>query len=320
MSLRSSIRRALGLAAPQRVTRSLDAAAGGRRWQGVGATSNLNSAIIASRAETGRRARYLAGSTALAASGVAVHVSAHVGTGIKPSSGHPDRETINGVFAIWTDRADADGLCDFYALQALAVRRMVVDGEAQILMLTGNDGALTLRMVPAEQLDGSMTRDLPGGGRIIAGVEFGASGRRVAYHIFLDRPGEFRRFRPVRIPAEDVIHMFRPETPGQVRGLSWFAPILLRLRDYDEAIDAQLMRQKISALLCGFVVNPDGGPASFDGETENGVLTASLEPGQMNALKPGEDVRLSDPARIGAEAIDFLKISAREIAAGLGVP
>lgn len=165
-----------------------------------------------------------------------------------------------------------------------------------------------------------MTRDLPGGGRIVAGVEFDAAGRWVFSHIFPDRPGQLRLLRAQRVPADDVIHMFRVDVPGQVRGLSWFAPILLRLRDLDTALDAQLVRQQVAALLCGFVVAPDGGAAGFDGETDNGATIPSLEPGQMHKLLPGEDVRFSDAARIGPEVIDFLRITQREIAAGLGVP
>lgn len=37
-------------------------------------------------------------------------------------------------------------------------------------------------------------------------------------------------------------------------------------------------------------------------------------------LSPGQDIRFSEAAPIGAEAIQFLTITAREIAAGLGLP
>ena len=39
---------------------------------------------------------------------------------------------------------------------------------------------------------------------------------------------------PSRVPAEDILHVFEPLVPGQVRGISRFAPVLLRLRDLDE--------------------------------------------------------------------------------------
>lgn len=123
----------------------------------------------------------------------------------------------------------------------------------------------------------------------------------------------------VRVPADAVLHVFRVDMPGQVRGVSWFAPILLRLAD--AAIDAQLVRQKVAALFTGFVVDPNGSAAGFSGTSDGaGGLEAGLEPGTVKTLAPGEDIRFSDPASIGDEAISFLKITAHEIAAGLGVP
>lgn len=108
--------------------------------------------------------------------------------------------------------------------------------------------------------------------------------------------------------------------PGQVRGVSWLAPILQLLRDLDEASDAQLLRQKIAAMLAGFVTTQDGGAAAFTGEQSGQELTASLEPGTLQALNPGEDVTFSEPARIGSESIEFLKMIARQVAAGLSIP
>ena len=58
--------------------------------------------------------------------------AALVGSGIKPQSAHPVPEVrtkINAAFNEWTRHADADGLLDFYGLQALAARRLVTDGE-----------------------------------------------------------------------------------------------------------------------------------------------------------------------------------------------
>jgi lambda family phage portal protein len=305
--------------------RSYDGGAGGRRWRGAGEMVNQNSAALAARGTLARRARYLAANSALAAAGVEAWVSALIGTGIKAQSAHPDpnvRALINASFEAWTDRSDADGLTDFYGLQALVARRMVIDGEA-VALLTADQGGLRIRLLDPEQLDGSMTRELGGGARIIAGVEFDAAGRRVAYWLYRERPGLGMALTPIRIDAADVLHVFRVEAPGQVRGVSWFAPILLRLREHDEAIDAQLVRQKLSAMLAGFIVDPEGQATGFaNGEQPSiaGLLEAGLSPGTLSVLNAGQDIRWSDPADVGAEVIDFLKVTSREIASGLGVP
>lgn len=307
--------------------RSYDGAGGGRRWTGSGEMPLPLAAMGAARGPIAKRARYLVGSNALAASAVEAWVSALVGTQIKPQSAHPDaavREQLNAAWESWTDRADADGLADAYGLQALAARRMVTDGDAFAVLLSDSRGELRIRIMDAEQVDPALHRELPSGARIIAGVEFDAAGRRVAYHAFRERPGLplaiATPLDTVRLPAEDVCHLFNPVAPGQVRGLSWFAPVLLRLHDLDQLHDAQIMRQKVAALLAGFIVDPNATAGGFTGEMKGNVLDGGLEPGTLKVLDPGQDIRFSDPASIGAEAIDFLKLTAREIAAGLGIP
>ena len=313
MSLLRTIRRTMSRLAG---VRSYDGGAGGRRWKGAGEMANQTAAALAARGTLARRARYLTANNALAAAGVEAWVSALVGCGVKAQSAHPDpnvRALINGNFEAWTDRADLDGLTDFYGLQGVVARRMVIDGEALALMSV-DQGGLRIRLLDPEQLDSSATRELGGGARIIQGVEFDAAGRRVAFHIFRERPGLGVALQPIRVPAEDVLHVFRPEFPGQVRGVSWFSSVLLRLREYDEAIDAQLLRQKLSAMLAGFIVDPEGTAAGFaSGEQPSiaGLVESGLSPGTLSVLNSGQDIRWSDPADVGAEVIDFLKVTSR---------
>jgi len=306
--------------------RSYDAAGGGRRWRGFVDMPNQLASQIAARGPVGKRARALVANNPLAASGADGWVSALIGTGIKPQSTHPDesvRTILNAAFERWTDQADAEGLGDFYAMQALAARRMVIDGESFAALSHDDAGRLKVRLLDAEQIDPAAHRDFGNGTRIVAGIEFTATGRRIAYHVFRERPGLplGTSLDTVRLLAEDVCHLFRPEVPGQVRGLSWFAPVLLRLADYDTASDAQLVRQKVAALLTGFIIDPNGEPVGFDGQRDGqGSLDGGLEPGTLKVLNPGQDIRFSDPANVGQEVIEFLKLTAREIAAGLGLP
>lgn len=226
------------------------------------------------------------------------------------------------AFEAWTDDADADGLTDFYGLQAVMVRRMVIDGEAFGLLVAGDDG-LRVRLLDAEQVDPNLNRDIPDGGRIVQGVEFDVAGRRVAYHVLPERPGMPFATLPLtaqRVPAELVIHLFRPETPGQVRGISWFAPVMLRLADLNSWRDAQIMRQKVAAMLAGFITSTATPGQVFDGEQKGASLVGGLEPGTLKYLEIGQDIRFSEPANIGVEVIGFANVTEREIAVGLGLP
>ncbi len=116
-----------------------------------------------------------------------------------------------------------------------------------------------------------------------------------------------------------MIHVFDQLFPGQVRGLSWLSPVLLKLRDRDEASDAMLMLLKVSSLMTGFVRDTEGGTAGLGDDGAGDALNVALEPGAMRILPPGAEVSFSTPGQGLAQAVDFLRSQDREIAAGVGL-
>ena len=48
----------------------------------------------------------------------------------------------------------------------------------------------------------------------------------------------------VRVPADEVIHLFRPLRPGQIRGEPWLARALVKLHELDQYDDAELVRRR----------------------------------------------------------------------------
>ncbi|WP_164146025.1 phage portal protein, partial [Stenotrophomonas maltophilia] len=85
---------------------------------------------------------------------------------------------------------------------------------------------------------------------------FDPVGRRVAYWLFDEHPGSALAMRSLesrRIPAEDVIHVFLSKRPGQARGYSWLAPVMQRMRSFDEMEDAIMEQAKIAACFAAFV-------------------------------------------------------------------
>jgi lambda family phage portal protein len=305
--------------------RSYEAAGGGRRWQSAPGISAPVSQALAARGTLMGRARHAAENNPHARQAIEVLTAATVGTGIKPKSRNEDagvRRALDLGFEEWTDEADATGVLDFYGLQTAAARGMFRDGEALFRMEADQDGRLQLRQLAPEQLDPTLHRELGAGARIVAGVEFDTRGRIVAHHILPDQPDlPFASVStPVRVPADDVLHVFNPLFAGQVRGLSVLTPVLLRLVELDKCEDAQVMRQQIAAMLAGFIYKPDESAATpFDGSVSGSVLEGGLEPGTLKALPPGYDVKFSTPATIGADAVEFLRLQLRAIAAGAGV-
>jgi lambda family phage portal protein len=307
-----------------------DAAGGGRRWEGAKGNEALNTSILAGATTAARRAGWYARNNPWVASAVQGLVANAIGAGVKPRSKHPDsavRERLHELWRRWTDRADAAGLTDFYGLQALALRAMIESGEsfARFRFVDAADGPppLAIDLLDREQVPTDLHREISAGARIRAGIEFDALGRRVAYHCYRNRPGDAlapMSMDMLRVPAADMLHLFQPLAAGQLRGITWLAPILLRLHELDQYEDAALVKAKVAALFTGFIRDPDGSVAGLNnGTAVNGILNVGMEPGSLIPLPPGADIQFSDPADPGDYGA-FVKNHIRAIAAGLGVP
>jgi lambda family phage portal protein len=121
----------------------------------------------------------------------------------------------------------------------------------------------------------------------------------------------------VLIPAADVLHVFRPTRPSEQRGETWFSPVLYLLRLLREYLEADLQRQKTSALVSGFVTSPDGSAQPFP-LTPQGQL--ALEPATITQLPVGTEVTFSSPADHGVAFDPFVRHMVRQIFSGMNLP
>ena len=305
--------------------RSFEAASGRRfeNWR----SSNfgaINTEVLAAAPAVRGRARHFAENNAHASNGVTAWVTALVGAGVYPASQHPNRESRRAAMAAykrWAKKCDADGRTDFYGLQAAAVRGMIVDGESFVQLIQTESG-LKLRIIPAELVDAQHSVDFGNGKRIVAGIELDATDSVVAYWVKPTRSTDaFAGYgNPVRVPAEDMLHLFVPHGPGQLRGISWLAPILLRLGELDQLEDALLVGIKVAAMHSGFLVDQNGtGTIPYDGQQQGNILEGGLEPGTLKVLPSGMDIRFNSPQQ-AQQSIEFVQHQLRAIAAGLGLP
>ncbi|MGA7237324.1 MAG: phage portal protein [Bryobacteraceae bacterium] len=242
-------------------------------------------------------------------------VSGAVSTGIKPmltSNNLPLKRRAQDVFLDWTDQCDFEGLRDFYGFQADLLRNVLIDGESLVLMTPDGPGAvpLQLRLLGPEYLDRSRVIV----GKVLDGIEYDATGRRVAYWIYPQHPASFPTYQSVRVPAENVIHVFQPPAPGVPRGVSWLAPALTALHELQGFMEAELVRSRTASLFAGFVRTQDGSNplANKDGQL-------MLEPGSVSRLGPGEEISFSVPPESRYFA-PYVQTQLRGIASALNMP
>ena len=306
-------------AEPARV-RSFDGAAGGRRTLGMGHIGLINPEVAAAAPSLRSRASYLALNNPWLSQACANWTGALVGAGIVPTSKHPDperRKAINAYFQEWAADADAEGRTDFWGMQATLADSMVKAGEAVALIVNTDDGP-RLRIIPSELLDESKTMELSEDRSIFSGVELDGNGKRVAYWITPEKPGNFfaTHAPSVRVDASAVLHVFKPLAPGQVRGISWLAPVILSAGDFDQLCDALLVGAKVAAMHAGFITDINGTSEDAYAVDQSDV---SLEPGTLRRLGVGQDVKFNTPGQL-QQVEAFLKLNLRQLAAGLGLP
>lgn len=302
--------------------RSFDAANLSSRFPRQASMANPAQAGLQANPQIRNRARYIEANNPHAHSGVAALTASYTGSGITPAVKHSDkavRRLYADTWAEFVSQADADETGDLYGLQAQMVRAMLIDGESFAIANPGPSG-LQFRVIPAEQVDESKTQ-YDSGNRIVSGIEFDRTGRRVAYWVFPEPPTLSVKWSPsVRVPASAVIHLYPKQHPGQIRGISSLAPVLLRLNEIDRLEDAILMGFKTAALHAGFYTDVNGVPGlPYEGEQDGSTLISHIEPGTLTKLPPGADIRFSSPQQ-AQSSVDYLQSQLRAVSAGMGVP
>ena len=316
--------------------RKYDAAARGRRvdsWATQG--SSADAATARGFGVMRDRARDLYRNNPYARKAIESWVSNLVGTGWSFKAKQTRRngkqgERVTEVMRAWMAdprQCDYHGLLNFDGLMAQAVRCWKESGEVLIRARTpsrammrrlGLTIPLQLQIMEGDMIDEA--QDTPGadadGSYTKRGIVYDAEDQREAFWIYNYHPGEgaVRASSIVsnRVPAAQIIHLFTPERAGMSRGVSCLTPVMVRLKDLGDLLDARLMQQKVAACMSVAITDMDG-----VGDQKS-TIGDRLEPGAVVRLGPGQDVRTIAPP--GAGELDrVIKTYLLEIAAGVGI-
>jgi len=307
--------------------RKYDGASKGRRAENwLTAGTSADAAASAGRSLLRDRSRDLVRNNSYASKAVQVIVSNTIGTGIigqaRAQRSRQRSQRLTDTFTNWANdpsQVDYHGQLDFNSIQCLVLRTIVESGEVLIRRVISPEQKIPLQLLVIEPdfLDTTKDVAIEKGGIVRDGIEYNKKGKRVAYHIYDEHPGErhlrAQNINSTRVPADDILHVYRQDRPGMQRGIPWAAPVMLRMRDFDDYNDAQLLKQKISACFAAFAVDTESPDMGMGGD-----LIDKIEPGMIEILPPGKDLRFANPPTIG----EFDKISRQyllQIAAGFGI-
>lgn len=271
-------------------------------WRKLGATPDT---VHSADAKTAReRAAYLAASTEYGHRAAEVLTDAVVGIGvgtqmnIRWSKDDKVAERLNSeaeaAKAAWCETAFVKPAMHLVEGQTLWLRSTIVDGQCLLYRryipdrkVRGLRGlrsapALCYEILPTSRLaDGLATP--AAGNEIVSGVEYDADGLAVAYHIADDG----YTYRTTRIPADNILHHYRVDRPGQRQGLTWFAPVVQSLYMLRDIVEYKLVQYKVQSAL-SVLVSDEPGPGMLPGmPTPSGVSKTTADQGLKQFLVPG---------------------------------
>lgn len=280
--------------------RAYEAAGQGRRNKSMkSATSTSANIEIGSALSTLRnRSRHFVRNNGWAKRALTSICDNAIGQGIRPAPAG-ELEDIKKIKAIWkswaeTTNCDYDGRNTFYGLQDLIMSEIVEAGDCLVVRrrvkpTKKNPIPIQIQVLEGDQLDES--RDgIVNGNYCRLGVQFDSEGKRSGYWIFKNHPNDYTptfTYQSEFVSVEDVLHPFELLRAGQVRGVPMGVASFVKLSDFSDYEDAQLVRQKAAAAFVGFVTGREG--------KEGDSTLETLEPGIIEYLGDGEQITFSSP-------------------------
>lgn len=308
-SPQAGVQRAAARSVLETYHRDYAAAQHGRRnrsWRARGSSAN---AEVASALSTLRdRARDFVRNSWAGQRILDVMTSHVIGTGIMtvPNTGSDrDDNRYKLLREEWEAQSDVEGVLDFGGQQALLLRSMIEGGDSVQRMIpisladAGRGVPLRLQSLEGDSID--TAHDSLVDGTVRLGVRLGEWGARQGLYLHRHHPGEtgIVNVEPSQfVEWSDLCHLYRPLRIGQVRGVTWFAPILLSAKEIQDLMEAAIVQQRTQASFAGFIKRQPGSANPLltrKDDAEGGTRVTRIEPGQIQDIGDAEIV-FSNPS------------------------
>lgn len=267
------------------------------------------------RSELVRRSRYLARNSGFIRELVGSMSLYSVGDGMKPQAESPNPEwnrQAEAYFNRWARHAELSGRYNLTQCQHLACRALDVDGELFISKV--NDGGQPrIQLIEAHRVGDS--GEVEG---MVDGIRMDRTGKPLSYRV-LDDSGSFED-----IPAPQVLHLYDPDSPSQVRGFPTLQHSINHLLDEMEllALEKHAVKDNadIARVLTTDRLDADDGDFHLEGTPAGASDSGSLQTilgGKLVALQPGEDIKPFESSRPSPTFTGFLDHLRRDSAMGI---
>ena len=278
--------------------------------------------------------------------------------GLTPEQAKEWQRKTEEEFELWAANkrnCDAIGVNNFYTAQQLALASCLLSGDMIVLLkhedpTVLNPYGLRFHMIEADRVStpmamtagssffANMTQgETKGGNRIYDGIEVDKNGRIIAYWIRNTYPfqqtADKTEWKRVLATGEEtglpnVLHVMETERPEQYRGVSYLAQVIEPLLQMRRYTDSELTAAVVESFFTAFIkteADPNENPYNEVGgdgteQVSDDPSEYEMGPGQINIMKPGEDVVFGDPKRPAGGFDGFVVAICKQIGAALEIP
>ena len=254
-------------------------------------------------------------------------------------------------FAFWAGGkfCDAAEKKNFYQLQSLAFRSMLVSGDVVALLpmfeTAGSPYTLHIQLLEADRLAtpdsaGESTTQDAAGGRIIDGVEVERQTGRVVRYYFASRhplsesDNAELTYDPVDAYGKEtgmpnVLHVYVPDRPEQYRGVPMMAPVMEQVKQLERYLNAELSASLISSMFTLFITSDaqdNSNATKLDDSVEEDEQVDApgnalhMRTGAIYELAPGQKPEGISPTRNNSAFSTFVDAVCTQIGASVEMP
>ncbi len=240
-------------------------------------------------------------------------------------------EVIEMAWREWGhyDSCHTAGRLCFQDIERLCLKSLVESGEVFIRIVKKPFGRskvpLALEILEADQLDDDYTGpSTVKNNRWRMGVELDEWFRPITYAFLTEHPGDTpfpiqdKMRRHMLLPADEVIHLYISERPGQTRGVPMMATAIQPLHHLAGFQESSVIRARASSALMGFITSPEG-ELDPGGEVYEGDRVTEFSPGMFHYLQNGQQISIPDMDSPSGEFEPFMRSMLRSMASGIGV-
>lgn len=206
------------------------------------------------------------------------------------------------------------------------LRTILVDGEVFIRIIKDKSAKYGVKFKLIDPLAVDFLKNQPmaqGQNGIFNGVEVDHNYKPIRYYIrecigF----GNYESGKLEAVPADQIIHLFRPEFIDQVRGYSPIVASYDSLKHLDDFSIAELIAAKIGSCQGVFYQRNDKMPAGDFLDQQNmrddGSFMTELSPGSCNIVPNGYSVKTMTPNHPNSQFGEFVKATGKRIGSAIG--